>query len=92
MTRYSIEHGDRIFVKRYGFFSGTKKISKNISKNVSDPAKESPSNAFNTISKKLIQTKLEATCDFIGNKMAETLERKHNKIIQRLSQKQKKNQ
>ena len=30
MIRYSVEHRNRIFVKRYGFFSFAKNMGKNI--------------------------------------------------------------
>ena len=35
MMCYSIESGDKIFVKGYGFFSLAKSMSKNIGKNIS---------------------------------------------------------
>ena len=34
MTRYPIETKDRLFVKRYGFFSFTKTERKNLAKNI----------------------------------------------------------
>ena len=33
MTRYSVQPGDRIFVKGYGFLSFAKNMGKNIGKN-----------------------------------------------------------
>ena len=35
MARYSVQPGDQIFVKGYGFFSFAKNMVKNISKNLS---------------------------------------------------------
>ena len=36
MTRYSVQPGDRTFLKRYGFLSFVKNIGKNIGKNLSE--------------------------------------------------------
>ena len=55
-----------------------KNIGKNISKNLSskysqklfDHAKKSAPNALKTSSKSVIQKTAEATCDFLGNKIA----------------------
>ena len=35
MTHYSVQPGDRIFVKGYGFLSFAKNMNKKISKNIS---------------------------------------------------------
>ena len=34
MTRYSVQHRDRVFVKGYGFLSFAKNVVKNIGKNI----------------------------------------------------------
>ena len=61
MMSYSIQPGDRIFVKGYGFLSFTKNMSKNnVSKNwnskcsqkLLDHAKQSVTDALKTASKK----------------------------------------
>ena len=83
MTRCSVQPGDRIFVKGYGFLSfaqnmGTN-IGKNISKNLSgkysqklhDYAKKSAADALKTSSKRVIQITAEATGDLIGNKISD---------------------
>ena len=80
MTRYSVQPRDQIFVKGYGFFSFAKNMGKNIDKNISrilsykyskkllDHAKQSPTDAFKTASKRAIQKTSEAISDLIGNK------------------------
>ena len=35
MTRYSVQSGNRIFLKGYGFLSFAKNLAKNIGKNIS---------------------------------------------------------
>ena len=69
MTRYSVQLRDRIFVKGYGLLSFAKSMGKNIGKNISknlsskyiickkrvDYAKQSPTDAFRTASKRAIQ-------------------------------------
>ena len=35
MTRYSVQPGNKIFVKGYGFLSFAKNMVKNVSKNIS---------------------------------------------------------
>ena len=35
MTRYSVQHRERVFVKGYGFLSFAKNMGKNIGKNLS---------------------------------------------------------
>ena len=82
MTRCSVQTRKRIFVKRYGFFSFARNMSKNIGKNISknlsgkyckkslDHAKQSTTDALKTSSKGVIQKKAKATADLIGNKIA----------------------
>ena len=82
MTRYSIRHIDRIFVKGNDFLPFTKNIGKtidkSISKNLSNKysqillghAKQSATNTLNTASKKAIQKTTEATVDLIIIKIA----------------------
>ena len=67
--RLSVQPRDRIFVKGYGFLSFAKSMGKNIGKNISkkvsskyimckkcvDYAKQSPTDAFRTASKRAIQ-------------------------------------
>ena len=71
--RYSIEPRDRIYVKRYGFLSFTKNISKNSSNKYSQKrihsAKQFTTDAIKTASKRAIQKPAEATGDLIGNKI-----------------------
>ena len=85
MTWYSVQHGDRIFAKGYGFLSFAKNIGKIISKSLRgkyspgmlvmcqkllDHAKKSATDAFKTASERAIQKTTEATGDLIGNKIA----------------------
>ena len=46
-------------------------LSGNYSQNVLDSAKTSTADAIKTASKRAIQKKAEATCDLIGNKIAD---------------------
>ena len=67
--RYSVQLGEQIFVKGYGFLSFVKSIGKNIGKNISknlngkyrqkpiDHAKQSATDALKTTSKIVIQKK-----------------------------------
>ena len=76
MTRYSVEHKDRIIVKGCGFLSFSKNtgnnIGKNISKNLSrkcsqkllDHAKKSATNTLKTTSKKIYK-RPKATSDLL---------------------------
>ena len=74
MMYYSIQARDRIFVKSYGFLSvAAKNLGKNIGKNLSknfsgryrqkllDHSKQSPTDAFETSSKRAIEKTVEAT-------------------------------
>ena len=74
---YSIEPGDRRYVKGYGFLSFAKNIGKNISSKYSlklvDSAKTSATEAIKTASKRAIQKTAEATGDLIGNKIADKI-------------------
>ena len=62
---YSIEPGDRIYLKCYGFLSFAKNIGKNISSRYSqklvDSAKKFAIDAIKTASKRAIQKAAEAT-------------------------------
>ena len=83
MTRYSVQPGDRIFVKGYGFLSSAKNMGKNIGKNISKGlssknsqkllghAKQSAIDAFKTSSKRVFQKTAEATSDLLGDKIAD---------------------
>ena len=67
---YSIEPGDRSYVKGHGFLSLAKNIGKNISNKYSqtfvDSAKKSATDAIKTDSKRAIQETAEATGYLIG--------------------------
>ena len=96
--RYSVQSRDWIFVKGYGFLSFAKnmgkKIGKNIIKNLNgkysqnllDHAKQSATDAIKTASIRDIQKTAEATCNLIGNKVANKItgvSKNSQKIIQR---------
>ena len=82
MTRYSVQHKDRIFVKGYAFLSFAKNMGKNIGKNISkilsgtysqkllDHTKQSATGTFKTASKRAIQKTAEATGELFRNKVA----------------------
>ena len=73
--RYSIEPRNRIFVKRYWFFSFAENMGKNLSnkygQKLLDSAKKSTTDAIKTASKRAIQKTAEATGDLIDNKIAD---------------------
>ena len=75
--RYSIEPGDRIYVKRYGFLSFAKNMGKSLSNKYSqkllDSDKKSTTDAIKTASKRAIQKTVEATGNLIGNKIADKI-------------------
>ena len=75
--RYSIEPGDRIYVKGYGFLSFAKNMGKSLSnkygQKLLDSAKNSTTDAIKTASKKIIQKTAEATGDLIGNKITDKI-------------------
>ena len=76
--RYLIEPRDRIYVKGYGSFeSFAKNIGKHLSNKDSqrllDSAKKSAMDAIKTASKGVIQKKVEAIGDLIGNKIADKI-------------------
>ena len=75
--RYSIGPRDRIYAKRYGFFSFAKNMGKRLSNKDSqkliDSAKKSTTDAIKTASKRPIQKTAEATGDLIGNKTADKI-------------------
>ena len=82
MMRYSVQPRERTFVKGYEFLSFAKRMGKDIGKNISknlsgiysqkllDHAKQTATDVLKTTSKRLIQKTAEATCDLIGNKIA----------------------
>ena len=82
MMRYSVQPRGRTFVKGYEFLSFAKNMGKNIGKNVSknlsgiysqkllDHTKQTATDVLKTTSKRVIQKAAEATCDLIGNKIA----------------------
>ena len=71
--RYSLEPGDRIYVKRYGFMSFARSMSNKYGKKLVDTAKKSATDAIKTASKRAIQKTAEATGDLIGNKIADNI-------------------
>ena len=75
--RYSIDPKDRIYVKRYGFLSFAKSISKNLiskyGQKLLDSAKKSTADAIKTASKRAIQKTYKATGDLIGNTIADKI-------------------
>ena len=80
--RYLVQPRDRIFVKGNGFLPFATNMGKNIGKNRSknlsgkysqkrlDHAKKFANDAFKTSSKRVTQKTAEATCDLIGNTVA----------------------
>ena len=80
--RYSVQPRERTFVKGYEFLSFAKNMGKNIGKNISknlsgiysqkllDHTKQTATDVLKTTSKRVIQKVAEATCDLIGNKIA----------------------
>ena len=75
--RYSIEPGDKIYVKGYGFLSFAKYMGKSLSNKYwqkhLDSAKKSTTDALKTASKRAIQKTAEATGNLIGNKIADKI-------------------
>ena len=82
MMRYSVQPRERTFVKGYEFLSFAKNMGKNIGKNISknlsgiysqkllDHTKKTAADVLKATSKRVIQKTAEATCDLIGNKIA----------------------
>ena len=75
--RYSIQPGERRYVKRYGFLSFLKNTGKNISNKYSqklvDSAKKSATDALKTASERAILKTAEATGDLVSNKIADKI-------------------
>ena len=71
--RYSIESKDRIFVNGYGFLSWAKNMCNKYIQKRLDTAKKSTTDAIKPASKRAIQKTAEATCDVIGNKIADEI-------------------
>ena len=75
--RYSIEPGDRIYVKGYGFLSFAKNMGKSLNnkygQKLLDSAKKFTTDAIKTALKRAIQKTTEATGDLIGNKIADKI-------------------
>ena len=100
MTHYSIEPKDQTFAKGYRFLSFaehfniilSKSLSGNYSWKLLDHAKQSTTDEIKTASQRVIQKTAEAAGDLIGNKIANRNKENLPRIIQRLSNKQKKNQ
>ena len=87
MQRYSVQRGNRLFAKGYGFLSFSRNMGKNIGKNISKKlsskynqkllyhAKQSATNVLKAASKRVIQKTAEVCDDFIGNKIADKITR-----------------
>ena len=75
--RYLTESRNRIYVKGYGFLSFAKNTGKNLSnkygQKLLDSAKKSTTDAIKTAAKRAIQKAAEATCDLIGNRIADKI-------------------
>ena len=69
--KYSIKPKNRIYLKRYGFLSFAKNMSKYLSNKYSQKllhsAKTSTTGSIKTVSKRAIQKTAEATDDLNGN-------------------------
>ena len=80
---YSVQPGDQIFVKGYGFLSFAENMSKNIGKKVKTWVVNTARNfliipnnlpdVLKTISKRAVQKTAEATGDLIGNEFADEI-------------------
>ena len=81
--RYSMEPGDKIYVKGYGFLSFTKNMGKNLSnkygQELLDSSTKSTTDAIKTASKRVIKKTAEATGDLIDNKIADKITSISNK-------------
>ena len=71
--RYSVEPGDRINLKGYGFLSFAKNMNNEHSQKIFDTAKSSTTDVMKTASKRAIQKTAEATGDLIVNKIADKI-------------------
>ena len=75
--RYSLEPGERIYLKGYGFLSFAKNMTKNVSnkhgQKLLNSAEKSATDVIQTASKRAIQKTVEATGDLIGNKIADKI-------------------
>ena len=70
---YSIEPKDGIYVKGYGFMSFARSMSNKYGKKLVDTAKKPATDVIKTASKRAIQKTAEATCDLVGNKIADKI-------------------
>ena len=81
--RYSMEPGDKIYVKGYGFLSFTKNMGKNLSnkygQELLDSSTKSTTDVIKTVSKRVIKKTAEATGDLIDNKIADKITSISNK-------------
>ena len=75
--KYLIEPKDRIYVKRFRFWSFAKNMTTQLSskydQKLLDSAKKSTTDTIKTASKRAIQKTAEATGDLIGNKIADKI-------------------
>ena len=69
--RYSVEPRTRKCIKRYGFLSFASNLSNKYGKQFLDTATKTGLDALKTASKKTVHEAVEATGEFIGNKIAD---------------------
>ena len=77
--RYSTEPRFRKYVKGYGFLSFAKKFGNKNGKKLMDTATKTKSDAAKAASKRVVQKTAEAPGDLIGNKIADSCQKKKKK-------------
>ena len=75
MTRYSLQPTIRKCVKGPGFLSFARNLSNKYEKQLLDTATKTKLDAPKTASKKVVHKAAEATGEFIGNKIADKIEK-----------------
>ena len=75
MRSYSIEPRTRKYVKGYGFLSFTRYLFNKYRKPLLDTATKKELDTLKTASKKVVHKPAEATGEFIGNKIADKIEK-----------------
>ena len=73
MTRYSIEPRTRKYPNENGFSSFAKFLSKKYGKQLLDTAAKTRLNDLKIVPKKVVHKAVEATGEFIGNKIADKI-------------------
>ena len=76
---YSIEPGERRFVKGYGFMSFARYFSDKYSKSLMDKGIDVSKTFAKTAGKKILKETAKATGDLIGNKIADKITAKPSK-------------